>query len=759
MLRLQCAVKYAILLVLLPFYASSQFSTAQLDGQLYGEQIVSGPCKLTSGCNGIGGSFSSQTKFVATAKSIYKADNSNLPGSYSKKWEAPAGRSIKNINVKKHLVNDSCWQDDLLILLDNGGVYVYDIAAESAVSYGKAGTGNPQAFFKIGGNDIQVLSSSYIYTTHDSGLHWQVDTNGLNSAIVNDFDVDTLQRIFAATNRGIYKKAPADTAWSAVNSFTAIQYVSKIYVDRSNRVYNAGGGNALIYVSNNDGANWVADSLGFGPYVVKQFADDAFGNIYAVANTPFTTTGDKIYISANGTAPWHEIDGTLTLLNANPVFINSISGDSVINLGTNLGNYFSTDLGTSWTGNNTGIQAEYVSGLVQLQNGRLIAAVSLGIYKKDASDIAWQKTYPANGYANGLNIYSDSSGTVYLRDPNITPYLQQATPVLKSTDNGDTWQHDFAGLSNVSGNFYFVDETGTQHYANSFYAHDIYSLLWAKPTGGSWAPDTIGFPVDTNSAVTAMASNGVGSIYVSGYLKGGGVWRRNIDTGSTWSVDTTGLPINVSGFYKMAGGHGIILGSSLYQIFIKSGNNWVNVPFPGGNQTYHVSAISVDNNRTIFASFINTSNIAVGVYYSNDTGATWKTVGLDSIDVISLVSYGDTTYALTSNHWAYKISPTGPVGIAPLYSVLPIINTYPEPFSNTVAIQYYLPAQSLVTLKIYNTAGQELIVMKNEMEPSGNHILNWNGEGLPNGIYYCKMLATGIDGCDYSEMAKMVRLK
>ena len=71
---------------------------------------------------------------------------------------------------------------------------------------------------------------------------------------------------------------------------------------------------------------------------------------------------------------------------------------------------------------------------------------------------------------------------------------------------------------------------------------------------------------------------------------------------------------------------------------------------------------------------------------------------------------------------------------------------YPNPFNPSTQIQFGLPSQEKVTLKIYDILGKEVaILVNNEVRSEGWHTALWNGEdnfGKPvvSGIYFCRLI-------------------
>ena len=70
-------------------------------------------------------------------------------------------------------------------------------------------------------------------------------------------------------------------------------------------------------------------------------------------------------------------------------------------------------------------------------------------------------------------------------------------------------------------------------------------------------------------------------------------------------------------------------------------------------------------------------------------------------------------------------------------------NCYPNPFNSTTTISFDLPKSEYITIKIYNTIGQELVVLADGVHSAGSHNLLWNADGYPSGVYICTMNAGG----------------
>ncbi len=101
------------------------------------------------------------------------------------------------------------------------------------------------------------------------------------------------------------------------------------------------------------------------------------------------------------------------------------------------------------------------------------------------------------------------------------------------------------------------------------------------------------------------------------------------------------------------------------------------------------------------------------------------------------------------NNWILKeVSPLVPVEDVPNgVKGFSLGRNYPNPFNPGTKLQYYLPRASEVSLKIYNSLGQEVRVLVAAYQPNGSKIVRWDGRShsgqpMPSGLYFYR-LATG----------------
>ena len=83
-----------------------------------------------------------------------------------------------------------------------------------------------------------------------------------------------------------------------------------------------------------------------------------------------------------------------------------------------------------------------------------------------------------------------------------------------------------------------------------------------------------------------------------------------------------------------------------------------------------------------------------------------------------------------------------------------LIQNYPNPFNPVTSIRYYAPSTSPVTIKVFNILGQEVAGLVNEVKSKGWYTVNWNGNTMASGIYFCTF-STGLQ----QSTIKMILIK
>ncbi len=68
----------------------------------------------------------------------------------------------------------------------------------------------------------------------------------------------------------------------------------------------------------------------------------------------------------------------------------------------------------------------------------------------------------------------------------------------------------------------------------------------------------------------------------------------------------------------------------------------------------------------------------------------------------------------------------------------------PNPFSRTTVIRFALPAAGHVDLRVYDLIGQEVATLVDRELQAGEHDVLFNGQALPNGVYFYRLTAGDV---------------
>ena len=83
-----------------------------------------------------------------------------------------------------------------------------------------------------------------------------------------------------------------------------------------------------------------------------------------------------------------------------------------------------------------------------------------------------------------------------------------------------------------------------------------------------------------------------------------------------------------------------------------------------------------------------------------------------------------------------------------------LYQNYPNPFNPSTTIDYYLPKEGKVVLKVYNILSQEVATLVNENQAAGRHSISFDASKLPGGVYLYK-----IQAGSFSQVKKMILFK
>ena len=79
---------------------------------------------------------------------------------------------------------------------------------------------------------------------------------------------------------------------------------------------------------------------------------------------------------------------------------------------------------------------------------------------------------------------------------------------------------------------------------------------------------------------------------------------------------------------------------------------------------------------------------------------------------------------------------------------------YPNPFNPATTINYQLPVNCWISLKVYNLLGQVVSTLKDEMQDAGYHTVGWNAGNVASGVYLYRLQAG-----KFTDIKKMIIMR
>lgn len=86
-------------------------------------------------------------------------------------------------------------------------------------------------------------------------------------------------------------------------------------------------------------------------------------------------------------------------------------------------------------------------------------------------------------------------------------------------------------------------------------------------------------------------------------------------------------------------------------------------------------------------------------------------------------------------------------------------SNYPNPFNPSTKINYAVPEEANVQLKVYDMLGSEVAELVNETKRAGYHIVDFDASNLSSGIYIYRITAVRGERLLFSESKRMILMK
>jgi hypothetical protein len=515
--------------------------------------------------------------------------------------------------------------------------------------------------------------------------------------------------------------------------------------------------------------------------------------------------------TTNLSTPWNwffQGDGGMSYVADNNEFIYGAAeqGDIWIGYTAPGGNLSSSALLTPSGGSNF----RFVTPYIMDPNNNKIIYVGAGgsIWRNsDVTQVPLQNSSPTNINYTSMTGAAPPSGNVSAFGISKTP----ANILYYGTDGGRVYRVNGANSGNPppvdvwtgkgfpSGayvNCIAVDPQDAQKALAIFSNYEVKSIFSTTDGGTTWAsvsgnleehPDGTGSGPSVRWATILHLSGGgavsyfVGTstgVYSTGSLQGDAtVWtHESPDLIGNMVVD--GVDSRETDNQVIAATHGGGIMSAFAAPVIQPPSNFAvsDVPNDQGHALHLTWTASPSESSggvswyRIFRSrsSVLTTPVPISQFSSIDSLNSWDahyTILIDSV-AAGVASYTDSLVYFRNTPYSYWLQATGPGGASKLVPLAaPTLvaeaprafltaSAYPNPFNASTVIDYRIPADSPVIVRIYNSAGQKVGERREGMMTAGSHSFVWNGAGLSSGLYFYTVRAgTG------SAAGKMLLLK
>jgi hypothetical protein len=193
-----------------------------------------------------------------------------------------------------------------------------------------------------------------------------------------------------------------------------------------------------------------------------------------------------------------------------------------------------------------------------------------------------------------------------------------------------------------------------------------------------------------------------------------------------------GVPISqqwasVRGFYKctLVGGDmftvivGFLLGDSLVAV-----GNYMDSVDVAGYQEFVVNMW--------YGEPVTPDTALITFTIMGDSGVNWHVGSVLYVDDVSLSMV--TSVESDPSNENPRTSTTAPFSLS---------QNAPNPFGPSTTIDFFLAEPTPVSLKVFNTIGEEIATLASGNRASGHHVVRWNPRGLRNGIYFYQLQVGG----------------
>ncbi len=406
----------------------------------------------------------------------------------------------------------------------------------------------------------------------------------------------------------------------------------------------------------------------------------------------------------------------------------------------------------------------------------------------------WESKYTGteSTYEAGMIVKLDGAGNVYSFCRSTAASFDFLTIKYNSTTGAQIWASRYAGPGNLddyptgmvidaAGNVYVTGESRAVDGQTFDFATVKYNAAgvqqWAKIYNSTFNKDdkakSVAVDSKGNVIVTGFSNIDATAPYMTDFLTikydkdGNLIWRKSYNGPGNSSDGAVGVMVDANDNIYVAGSSHSGSGDMdlcVVKYTTDSALLWVSRYNRAGGNTEELKAMTMDAS----------ANVYITGSSQGPTGRDYATVKFDSSGVQKwMLRYNGTGNAY-DDPWSIAVNSKGVTavtGASPgvtsqtdyatvMYADSALntyvlnnfiitdsgieLQTYPNPFSEIIQIDYLVPEYAFVSLKIYNSLGQQIESFVNNNLPEGKYSAAFDGSGLTDGIYFCELRSGSV---------------
>jgi photosystem II stability/assembly factor-like uncharacterized protein len=381
-----------------------------------------------------------------------------------------------------------------------------------------------------------------------------------------------------------------------------------------------------------------------------------------------------------------------------------------------------------------------------------------GIRRSTDEGASWENL---NDVYVARTIIDGGDGNLYA---SIWPYPSDEG-LYRSTDDGDTWGSPLVTVP--SGNNIFSIALNPTTPTQTIFAGTRNGPLRSTDNGVTWSPAINGIPpnswvrdieVDSGGIVVAATTNGIFSSTNNGDL-----WEQATGVTDTIVKIIFDYPLvteNLGPKTRVLAGsdNGTLVEAFENSKYLSYTLLAILTPNEEWAAFWQLNLANL-NQKLLGAATFPRNNQGGGYYKSTDNGQTWnqENTGLPSNPKTSALSGAvvETRKATeikeylgffeNTNGGARIFKRETVVSVEKVNDLTPLdyilSQNYPNPFNPTTNIEYSIPQEFFVELKVYDILGNKVAELVNEVQSAGTYRADFSGENLASGLYIARIKA------------------